>query len=98
MCSTILVPLDGSTRAEAILKHVETLAQRFNSKVIFLQVIEANVQEAAMPPARPLPDADCAVCGARKSTIIWPAGRENFGRRHRGTPDGGAGARGGNHH
>lgn len=40
MYDTILVPLDGSERAEAILPHVEALAQRFESRVIFLQVVE----------------------------------------------------------
>jgi nucleotide-binding universal stress UspA family protein len=36
----ILVPLDGSQRAEAILPHVEELALRFEAKVIFVQVVE----------------------------------------------------------
>lgn len=40
MYDTILVPLDGSKRAEAILRHVEELAQRFDARVIFLQVVE----------------------------------------------------------
>ena len=40
MYNTILVPLDGSKRAEAILRHVEELAQRYDAKVIFLQVVE----------------------------------------------------------
>lgn len=40
MYDTILVPLDGSKRAEAILPHVENLAQCHGSKVIFLQVVE----------------------------------------------------------
>ena len=40
MYDTILVPLDGSERAEAILPHVEDLAQRYNATVIFLQVVE----------------------------------------------------------
>jgi nucleotide-binding universal stress UspA family protein len=38
--SNILVPLDGSDRAEAILLHVEELALRYQAKVIFLQVVE----------------------------------------------------------
>ena len=38
---TILVPLDGSKRAERILKHVEALAHCFNARVIFLQVVTA---------------------------------------------------------
>ena len=40
MYKRILVPLDGSRRAEQILAHVEELALHFEAKVIFLQVIE----------------------------------------------------------
>lgn len=40
MYKTILVPLDGSKRAEAILPHVEELARRFGAKVIFLRIEE----------------------------------------------------------
>jgi len=40
MYKTILVPLDGSKRAEAILPHVEELAQHYKSKIIFMQAIE----------------------------------------------------------
>jgi nucleotide-binding universal stress UspA family protein len=40
MYDTILVPLDGSKRAEAILPHAEHLAHRFDASVVFLQVIE----------------------------------------------------------
>ena len=40
MYKTILVPLDGSKRAENILKHVEQLAFRYGAKVIFLQVLK----------------------------------------------------------
>jgi nucleotide-binding universal stress UspA family protein len=36
----ILVPLDGSKRAEAILPHVEELATGFDARVIFLHVVE----------------------------------------------------------
>jgi len=36
---TILMPLDGSKRAERILKHVEELAQCFETKIILLQVV-----------------------------------------------------------
>jgi nucleotide-binding universal stress UspA family protein len=41
MYKAILVPLDGSKRAERILKHVEALAHCFNAKVIFLQIATA---------------------------------------------------------
>jgi nucleotide-binding universal stress UspA family protein len=40
MYNTILVPLDGSKRAETILRHVEELAKRYDAKVIFLKVEE----------------------------------------------------------
>lgn len=40
MYETILVPLDGSRRAERILPHVEELARVFRSKIVFLQVVE----------------------------------------------------------
>ena len=39
MYKTILVPLDGSKRAEAILPHVEELARRFGANVIFLRIV-----------------------------------------------------------
>ena len=42
MYQTILVPLDGSKRAEAILPYVEDLASSRKSKVILLQVIEPS--------------------------------------------------------
>lgn len=41
MYKKILVPLDGSKRAEAILPHVEELAQLYEAKVIFFQVVES---------------------------------------------------------
>lgn len=40
MYNTVLVPLDGSKRAETILPYVEELALARQSKVILLQVIE----------------------------------------------------------
>ena len=51
MYDTILVPLDGSKRAEAILPHVEELAQRCEAKVIFMQVVEPP--PLAMTPGQP---------------------------------------------
>jgi nucleotide-binding universal stress UspA family protein len=44
MYQTLLVPLDGSPRAETILSHVEDLATRFKSKVLLLQVVEPPLQ------------------------------------------------------
>ena len=42
MYKKILVPLDGSDRAEAILPHVEELAKRYDSQVIFVRVVEGD--------------------------------------------------------
>lgn len=48
---TILVPLDGSPRAEKILPHVEELARKFDANLILLQVIEpAEVGKSARDP------------------------------------------------
>jgi nucleotide-binding universal stress UspA family protein len=43
MYQTILVPLDGSRRAERILPHVEALTQKFGAKLVLLQVVEPLV-------------------------------------------------------
>jgi len=48
---TILVPLDGSKRAEAILPHVEDLANRYKAKVVFIQVVEPP--PLVIPPGQP---------------------------------------------
>jgi len=40
MFTKILVPLDGSARAEAILPYVEDLAARKDATVIFMEVVE----------------------------------------------------------
>jgi nucleotide-binding universal stress UspA family protein len=40
MYKKILVPLDGSRRAEAIMPHVEELAQQQENEVVLLQIIE----------------------------------------------------------
>lgn len=42
MYAVILVPLDGSKRAESIVPHVENMALASKAKVIFLQVIEPS--------------------------------------------------------
>lgn len=41
MYNSILVPLDGSKRAERILVHVERLALCFAARVVFLQVVRS---------------------------------------------------------
>ena len=43
MYQTILVPVDGSRRAEAILSHVEHIAELDKAKVVFLKVEEEPI-------------------------------------------------------
>ena len=53
MYNTILVPLDGSERAERILPHTEALAQQFGSQLVLLQVVEpiiSAVEAGSMVP------------------------------------------------
>ena len=44
MYKKILLPLDGSRRAEAILPHVENIAARFGARIIILVVEEPAIQ------------------------------------------------------
>ena len=64
MYATILVPLDGSRRAEAIMTHAKTLATCFCAKVIILQVVEP----AYIPsdPASYLPELESELNEHRK--------------------------------
>ena len=54
MYNTILMPLDGSARAEAIIPHVEYLAQLTGATVLFFQVVEPPPIIAGPYDARPL--------------------------------------------
>ncbi len=54
MYGKILVPLDGSERAERVLPYVEDLARQFKSEVLLLIVIEA-VPEPLGPGQGSLP-------------------------------------------
>ena len=43
MYKAILVPLDGSKRAESILPHVISLAERYGSRIILLRIEEPGL-------------------------------------------------------
>ncbi len=43
MYTNILVPLDGSRRAERILPYVQEMAQKFNARMTLLQVVDLNL-------------------------------------------------------
>ncbi|MBN2043553.1 MAG: universal stress protein [Anaerolineales bacterium] len=47
MYKKILVPLDGSKRAETILQHVEELALKYQAEVFLLQVVEPQIVYAS---------------------------------------------------
>lgn len=53
MYKRMLVPLDGSKRAETILRHVEELAQRYDATVVFLRVVEPVLVRATPEGADP---------------------------------------------
>ncbi len=55
MYQTILVPLDGSERAEAILPHVIDLARRYKATVLVLRVVDPDqIAERLAEPDAPL--------------------------------------------
>lgn len=67
MYQTILVPLDGSSRAEVIISHVEGLAQRFKARVIFVHVLEPS--GVTMGPHGSVPEIDLELVKARSAEM-----------------------------
>jgi nucleotide-binding universal stress UspA family protein len=65
MYQTVLVPLDGSKRAETILPHVEEIARQSQAKVIFLEVLEPNA--AMVTPYDMVPYIDAEALEQRKA-------------------------------
>jgi len=51
MYGKILVPLDGSERAEKVLPYVEDLARQFKSEVLLLLVVEMVPERTGRAPA-----------------------------------------------
>ena len=49
MYGRILVPLDGLASSEAVLPHVQVIAQGMNSEMIFLHVIPSPAPEFSVP-------------------------------------------------
>jgi len=56
MYKTILVPLDGSKRAEAIMPYVKSLAECYGAQVILLHVVEPRSHIAGAEQMYPLLD------------------------------------------
>ena len=69
MYKTILVPLDGSKRAEAILSHIEELSTLYHAQVIFLQVVEP-------PPLIIGPEGDIAL--HQQEIVRWTKEAESY--------------------
>ena len=65
MYQTVLMPLDGSKRAETILPHVEELARQSHAKVVFLEVLEPNA--AMVTPYDMVPYIDAEALEQRKA-------------------------------
>lgn len=77
MYKTILVPLDGSKRAETILSQVEQMSQCFDAKVIFMQVIEPYYV-VADPYGAMAPNVDAFEQQAREAEIYLDALHKKF--------------------
>ncbi len=60
MYKTILVPLDGSPRAETILPHAVSLAVKYEAKLVLLQVVEPIVAMVTPYDMVPYVDKDAA--------------------------------------
>jgi nucleotide-binding universal stress UspA family protein len=67
MYKKILVPLDGSPQAEAILPHAEDLAARYGATVVFLEVVEPTVVYAS--PYGLYPEIDPTETAARAEEV-----------------------------
>jgi nucleotide-binding universal stress UspA family protein len=77
MYRKILVPLDGSPRAEAILPHVEEMAQLYKAEVILLQVIAPDTMSAAAYHRPPHIELDNLFQQHEDETKAYLAERQN---------------------
>jgi nucleotide-binding universal stress UspA family protein len=69
MYQKILVPLDGSARAEKILPHVEEMALKYGSKVLLLQVVEPIVMVSSVDIYVPISEPFTAKLEQAKSYL-----------------------------
>lgn len=78
MYETVVVPLDGSKRAEAILPHVVELAQRYGARVVFVRILEpipyVMRPECVFQPSRPLVPGMSSTCRseATLASVLYP--------------------------
>lgn len=76
MYKKILVPLDGSNRAEAILPHVEEMARCTGAKIIFFQVVEPAPVLVGPHDALPIMYEEDEVEQRQRDVDAYLAGRE----------------------
>lgn len=67
MIHRILVPLDGSVRAEAVLPHVMTVASVFDSRIDLLNVLPAAAVGDRHQPSDPMP---CRLARANRARYL----------------------------
>ena len=70
MFHKILVPLDGSKRAEKILSYVEDMAKRYEAQAVFMQVIESKVVASAEGAYVTLSDEEFAQAKNQAETYL----------------------------
>jgi nucleotide-binding universal stress UspA family protein len=70
MFHKILVPLDGSKRAEKILSYVEDMAKRYEAQAIFMQVVENKVVTSAEGAFITLSDEEFAQAKNQAETYL----------------------------
>ena len=68
MFGKVLVPLDGSEMAEAVLPHVEDIAKRYSAEVILLRVVATPHDRSAASLFQP----PLAVPGSTEDVIPVP--------------------------
>ncbi len=72
MYNKILVPLDGSKRAEAVLPHVEEMANRYGAETVFLLVDELQVTcWVGMKSWIYRNVVRSSICEKEKQSLIW---------------------------
>lgn len=88
MYERILVPLDGSARAEAVLPHAERLASSFDSEVLLLWVVAHEAGNGGSSPAQDYMKSirarlEYANISARTLTVVDGDAASAAGRRQR---------------
>jgi nucleotide-binding universal stress UspA family protein len=79
MYNTLLVPLDGSQRAERILPHAEALAQKFGAQLVLLQVVEPIISTVVSDDLLPFYDTKMV------NGLMWNASVSGTWKRQRCT-------------